>query len=79
MDNIINIKAKKDNEKGNLGNVNQYVDNSLKFYNKNFEDLIKESLLHKFDNVTYKSIKREGKKDGPSDLERFLLNYENLN
>ena len=36
--------------------LTQYVDKSLKFYNKNFEDLLKESMLTKFDGVTYKSI-----------------------
>lgn len=77
MENIINIKSNQ-NVNETIGDVNQYVDKSLKFYNKNFDDLMKESLLHRFDNVTYKSIKREAKK-GPSDLERFLLNYENLN
>ena len=32
---------------------------SLKFYNKNFKDLLKETSVSKFDNVTYKTIKNQ--------------------
>ena len=32
--------------------------NSLKFYNKNYEDILKDNLLEKFDNITFKTIKK---------------------
>jgi hypothetical protein len=47
--------------------VNDYVQKSMKFYSnlyylilldKNFDDLMKESMLAKFDSVTFKTIKR---------------------
>ena len=47
----------------------------MKFYHKNFDDLIKEGYLNKFDNVTYKTIKHEHKID-PGDMEKFLLNFD---
>lgn len=55
--------------------LTQYIDKSLKFYNKNFEDLLKESLLTKFDGVTYKSIQRKSKLNN---LDNFIMNYENI-
>ena len=36
--------------------------NSLKFYNKNYEEIIRDNLLEKFDNVTYKTIEKEHNK-----------------
>jgi hypothetical protein len=45
-----------------------------KFYNKNFDDLIKETMLTKFDSVTYKSIPRHKRQD--NDLDKFMINYE---
>lgn len=38
---------------------------------------MKESMLKKFDNVTYKTAKRENKFD-TKDLEKFLVNFERL-
>ena len=35
---------------------------SLKFYNKNYEDIMRDNFLERFDNVTYKSIKKEHSK-----------------
>ena len=52
-----------------------YVAKSIKFYNKNYQDLMKEGLLTKFDNVTYKTI-RPNTKINPKDLDKFLKNYE---
>ena len=50
---------------------------SLSFYHKNFDELIKEGALNKFDNVTFKTIKRKRKLDH-IDLEKFLMNFENI-
>ena len=67
---IINLnllKSKKflNNVIGNQNNlIRQFkgIGTSLKFYNKNYEDILRENFLEKFDNVTYKSIKREHSK-----------------
>ena len=67
---IINLnllKSKKflNNVIGNQNNLlRQFkgLGTSLKFYNKNYEDIMRENFLEKFDNVTYKSIKREHSK-----------------
>ena len=53
-----------------------YIAKSIRFYNKNFKDLMKEGLLTKFDNITYKTIRPNNKIDS-KDLEKFLKNYEN--
>lgn len=71
IENLVNKK----NEKPEQNSLTQYVDKSLKFYNKNFEDLLKESMLTKFDGVTYKSIKRKSKLNN---LDNFIMNYENV-
>jgi len=54
---------------------NNYVAKSMKFYHKNYEDLLKEGLLTKFDNVTYKTIK-PGIKMDLKNMDKFLENYE---
>ena len=36
--------------------INNYIEKSLRFYNRNYIDLMKEGSLTKFDNVTYKAI-----------------------
>jgi hypothetical protein len=51
--------------------------NSLNFYHKNFDELIKEGALNKFDNVTYKTIKHEHKID-PAEMEKYLINFDNV-
>ena len=38
---------------------NDDIIKSLKFYNKNFKDLLKETSSCKFDNITYKTIKNK--------------------
>ena len=67
---IINLnllKSKKflNNVIGNQNNLlRQYkgLGISLKFYTKNYEDIMRENFLERFDNVTYKSIKRDHSK-----------------
>ena len=50
-----------------------YLKKSLKFYRKNYKELIKEGLLNKFDNVTFKSIKPKVSKE--LNIEKFLEKY----
>jgi len=54
---------------------NNYVAKTMKFYHKNYEDLLKEGLLAKFDNVTYKTIK-PGIKTDMKNMDKFLEKYE---
>ena len=54
--------------------ANHYLVKSLKFYNKNYEDLLKEGMLTKFDNVTLKTIKPQIKTDFQK-LNKFLEKY----
>ena len=81
LENIMNKKDEKVQEDSSNANPNKelhnYIDKSLKFYNKNFEDLLKESMLNKFDSVTYKTIKRP--KRSANNLEKFLINYDQNN
>ncbi len=53
-----------------------YVAKSMKFYKKNYEDLMKEGMLKKFDNVTYKTVK-PSIKNIDKNVEKFLEEYEN--
>ena len=62
------------NNKSDVETANNYVAKSMKFYRKNYEDLLKEGLLNKFDNVTYKTIK-PGVKTEFKKMEKFLEKY----
>ena len=76
--NIMNSEKFIENAFGNKKNMekkNDILAKSMKFYTKNYEELLKESLLSKFDNVTYKSIPKFSKID-EKDLERFMNEYE---
>ena len=44
----------------------------MKFYNKNYEELLKDELLSRFDNVTYKTIERNKSVD-MKEMEKYLL------
>ena len=78
--NLLNSKQFIENafgDKKQLEKGNDYIAKSMKFYNKNYDDLMKESLLSRFDNVTYKTIKKENKID-QKDVEKFLKNFDNV-
>lgn len=75
--NLLNSNKFLENALGNtkdLKTENDYIAKSMKFYNKNFDDLLKESMLTKFDNVTYKTIRKENKLDS-KDVQKFIENY----
>ena len=67
--NLLNSKAFLENVLNKEG-ISHFLKNTLKFYRKNYKSLLKESLLNKFDNVTYKTIKPAIKPD--LDLEKFI-------
>ena len=48
---------------------------SLRFYNRNYKELMKEGLLTKFDSITLKTIRPHNKIES-KELEKFLNNYE---
>ena len=58
------------NRKGALQN-NDSIIKSLKFYSKNFQDLLKETSSGKFDNITYKTIKKK--------YENYEKEFQNFN
>ena len=79
--NLMNSEQFVENALGNKKEIesnNNYIAKSMKFYNKNYEDLMKESLLSRFDNVTFKTIKKENVID-QRDVEKFLKNIDNTN
>ena len=63
-------------DKNKIKNSGNYITRSIRFYNKNFNDLIREGMLNKFDNITLKTIK-PNHKIGPKELDYFLKNFEN--
>ena len=76
--NIINSGTFLENLVGggkNLKLMGNSVQRSVKFYNRNFKELMKEGLLTKFDNITYKTIRPNNKIES-RELEKFLKNYE---
>ena len=75
--NLLNGEVFKDKVDETVEKEKNMLISSMKFYHKNFDDLIKEGYLNKFDNVTYKTIKHEHKID-PGDMEKFLLNFDNV-
>ena len=48
------------------------IGKAMKFYNKNYEELLKDELLTRFDNVTYKTIKKNNSVD-MKEMENFLI------
>ena len=54
----------------------EIIKNSLK--KKNYDQLIKEGALNKFDNITYKTNKYENKYN-EKEIEKFLVNFDNIN
>ena len=81
--NIINLnlmRSKKFKEKDTdeaLENKKELLKSQMNFSHKNFDTLIKEGALNKFDNVTYKTIHHEHKIN-PGDMEKFLANFDDV-
>ena len=59
----------------NLKMIGNNMQKSIKFYNRNFKELMKEGMLTKFDNITFKTIRSNNKIES-KELEKFLKNYE---
>ena len=68
---IINLNLLKSKKFLNdvIGNKNVFyrqfkgLGTSLRYYNKNYEDIMRDNFLERFDNVTYKTIKKEHSKN----------------
>lgn len=54
----------------------EIIKNSLR--KNNYEQLIKEGALNKFDNITYKTNRYESKFN-EKEIEKFLVNFDNIN
>ena len=67
--NLLNSKAFLEHVLNKQG-ISHFLKNSLKFYKNNYKTLLKEGLLNKFDNVTYKTIKPAVKPD--LNIEKFI-------
>ena len=83
FNNIINLnlmRSKKFKEKDAdeaLENKKELLKSQMNFAHKNFDSLIKEGALNKFDNVTFKTIHHEHK-IYLGDMEKFLANFDNV-
>ena len=63
--------------KSEFGSIGNYLSKSMRFYSKNYDDLVSENQLEKFDNVTLKKIKNNSKtKLSAKELQRFNINFE---
>ena len=62
------------NKQADSQKSNNYLTKSMKFYHKNYEDLLKEGMLSRFDNVTFKTIKPEIKADFKN-MDKFLEKF----
>ena len=83
FNNIINLnfvnsnKFKEKDFDEDLEQKKEFLKTRMNFYHKNYDALIKEGALNKFDNVTYKTIKHEHKID-PAEMEKYLINFDNV-
>ena len=55
--------------------IGNNMQKSIKYYNRNFKELMKEGMLTKFDNITFKTIRPNNKIES-KELDKFLQNYE---
>lgn len=64
------------NLNSNTNGNNEYncIKKSMKYYKNNFDELMKECMLSKFDNVTYKTTRRENKLDS-KDVQKYIDQY----
>jgi len=46
-----------DGNNANVEKINRYIKKSLNIYNRNIDDVTKNNLKNRFDNVTFKTIK----------------------
>ena len=80
FNNIINLHLLNYENLNGKDGLSDYQKEHLKtisnFYHKNYDELIKEGGLNKFDNITFKTIEQRKRID-PSDMEKFLLNFDN--
>ena len=80
---IINLNLLKSNKFLNdvIGNKKVFyrqfkgLGTSLRFYNKNYEDILRNIFLERFDNVTYKTIKKEHSKNITELVNKFKEEY----
>ena len=83
FNNIINLNMlNSENLKGKnlkdelFENQREELKSSLNFFHKNYDELIKEGALSKFDNITLKTNQR--RKIDPGDIDKFIINFDNV-
>ncbi len=66
-----------ENDNAKIEQINQYIKKSMRFYNKNLDDLTRENTTNKFDNITFKTVKRKNKFN-ENEIENFIRNFDNV-
>jgi hypothetical protein len=84
FNNIINLNILKSENFISEKNKDEVIEkekenlkSSLNFFHKNYDELIKEGALNKFDNITLKTIQQRKKLD-LNDLKKFIINFDNI-
>lgn len=71
----MNLLDTKTDNKG----LSQYLSKSIKFYSKNYDELVSENQMNNFDRITLKGIKKNVMSSLPEkDLEKFMINFEKI-
>lgn len=59
--------------------LSQYLSKSIKFYSKNYDELISENQISNFDKITLKGFKKNEMNSLPEkELEKFMINFEKI-
>lgn len=63
--------------KSEFGKLGTYLSRTMRFYQKDIEDIMKEHEGNKFDNVTYKTIRNEDRRSS-SESKRIIRKIDNM-
>jgi len=66
-----------ENDNAKIEQINQYIKKSMRFYNKNLDDIAREGAINKFDSITFKTIKKPSKFT-ELDFENFIRNFDKV-
>ena len=66
-----------DGDNANVEKINRYIKKSLNFYNRNNDDVTKNDLKNRFDNVTFKTIKHI-RKHNNGEFDKWKNNLEEV-
>jgi len=66
-----------ENDTCKMEQINQYIKKSMRFYNKNVDDITRENAITKFDNITFKAI-RKPNIFKENEIENFIKNFDKV-